>query len=111
MRTGTFLALKMRNMQVWAAELLPEKDVIRRNKLLDKSVSELEATAVATSLKKHEAVVRCRDWAALKELLDGADVGTPDLEFWRDLILSLHSLPQSQDKFWRYLELFVDAVQ
>ena len=57
MRTGTFLALKMRNMQVWAAELLPEKDIIRRNKLLDKSVSELEATAVATSLKKHEAVI------------------------------------------------------
>ena len=74
-------------------------------------MSELEATAVATSLKKHEAIIRCRDWAALRELLDGADVGTPDLEFWRDLMLSLHSLPQAQDKFWRYLELFVDAVQ
>jgi len=109
MTTGAFLAEKVRNMQVWAAELLSPKDVILRQKLLDKSVSELEAVALATALLGKKSVIEKRDWVGVRAMLDEAG-SAPDVVFWCQLMEGLAHNPMAQDKFWRYLDLFVTAV-
>ena len=111
--TGAFLKEKMTNLQRWAAGLLDAKDVTLRNELLGYEIAELEAVLFAQLLAKHKAAVEERDWQGLREALEmessaigqGTKVG-----HFATMLRRLSELPQAQDKFWRYMELFVMCV-
>ena len=94
---GAFLIEKATNMQKWLrVELAQDVHV---------NLTELSVTALAAKLTEHRQLVFNRDWAGLSRQADAA--GLVDLTEMLEAVRTRHDL---HDKFWRYLELFVETM-
>lgn len=94
---GAFLKEKASNMVEW---LIEEKVLTKRI-----TVTELTTTTMATKLEVNRQIVYNRDWSGIARLAGSA--GLTDLT---QMIEAVRSRQDLHDKFWRYLELFVDTL-
>ena len=95
---GSFLLEKATNMHNWLkSELLTWNAKV--------TLTELSATALAAKLMEHRQLVFNRDWAGLSRQANTA--GLVDLTEMLEAVRTRHDL---HDKFWRYLELFVEIM-
>ena len=95
---GGFLLEKVTNMKNWLGTEIDKKDV----KL---ELTELSVTAMAAKLVEHRQLIFNRDWAGLSRQAHTAGLG--DLTDMLEAVRTRHDL---HDKFWRYLELFVETM-
>lgn len=95
---GAFLKEKMHNMAKWIAAELEMPEPVAR--------TELEACTAAGMLAEHNAIVAQRNWAALLTLLQTQGA----LRELHDVIIEVQRRKPMHDKFWRYMDLFVETV-
>ena len=94
---GAFLLAKARNWKAWlSTELSIDLKV---------DLTELSVTAMATKLNEHRQLVYNRDWGGLSRQAQAAGIG--ELAEMLEAVRTRHDL---HDKFWRYLELFVETI-
>ena len=103
MTKGQFLLQKLRNMARWV-----EQEVGKENLPVDilagiAGRSELEVAALAGKLESNSAQVAHRDWHGLAHLL-------PQREL-QEVVTAIKQRPGMHDKFWRYMELFIEIVR
>ena len=94
---GSFLLEKASNMKKWL------RSELARDVQVD--LTELSVTALAAKLMEHRQLVFNRDWAGLSRQANTA--GLTDLTEMLEAVRTRHDL---HDKFWRYLELFVETM-
>lgn len=102
---GSFLMEKATNMETWlSAEIgvgvWRKEGVWRKDRL-----TELSVTAMAAKLLEHRQLVFNRDFAGLSRQANATGLG--ELTEMLEAVRSRHDL---HDKFWRYLELFVETM-
>jgi hypothetical protein len=95
---GGFLLEKATNMKSWLGTEVDKRYV-------QMELTELSVTAMAAKLSEHRQLVFNRDWAGLSRQSHAAGLG--DLTDMLEAVRSRHDL---HDKFWRYLELFVETM-
>ena len=95
---GEYLLEKATNMQCWLHnELHDDKERTR--------LTEMSVTVMASRLHMNAQAVRDRDWDTLLRVASSA--GLTDLT---DMIEAVRSRGDLHDKFWRYLDLFVELM-
>lgn len=100
---GEFLKEKLTNMARWvqgvAGEELPADFVagIERR-------TELECVAMAATLESNKRIAIHRDWVAINKIL--VEQGLTELQ---TVLVALRQRPQTHDKFWRYVDLFIEV--
>ena len=99
---GDFIVEKVRNMHAWLGKECEGYDSTTYGMQMD-LLTPTAATIMAEILLQHKAIVYHRDWFNLRRI--------PNLPHEFVAIADLVQ-PQQQlhDKFWRYLELFVESV-
>ena len=101
---GQFVKSKMHNMAVWVRdELGPSMDYVAT---ID-ARTELELTTLCTMLNSKKDIAARRDWDALLALVQAQIVFTPMVT----LLQSVREKEHMQEKFWKYVQLFVDVVE
>jgi|MDSW01.1.fsa_nt_gb hypothetical protein len=104
---GAFLKEKVGNFGVWV-----QQGVGKENLPVDVSRaltgrSELEAVALAGALLSNADEVAHRDWGGLASALAAREGAPP----WLGEVLSaVRSRQEMHEKFWRYLDLFVEVA-
>ncbi len=100
MNKGDFLLEKVSNMSKWIDSHLDLGLADRAGEL-----KPLQATVLAASVGGKVELAAKRDWDALIEVI--ADNAPVLLE----ATLMVRGRPEMHDKFWRYIDLFVDITQ
>ena len=98
---GAFLKEKLTNMATWIEEELGTSDVDLKQYLAGRT--ETEIAYVVGNLCANSIQITHRDWSGLARLYD----------LPKDLLMLIDAIRKREDmhdKFWRYLELFSDAV-
>jgi len=104
---GEFLKEKMTNMARWVTQ-----EVGKENLSVDiitgiAGRSALEATVLSGALEANKYRVIHRDWNGLVQLL--AEHGAPSE--LQEVVVAVRGKPDMHDKFWRYMELFVQVSE
>jgi len=105
---GTFLKQKLQNMARWV-----EQEVGKENLPADlvagiASRSELEASALSGALLSNREQVAQRDWRGLMHsIADGNEIPASVLE----VVKCVEKRESMHEKFWRYMDLFVEVAQ
>ena len=104
---GEFLKEKMENMARWVTE-----EVGRENLPVDiiagiAGRSALEVTVLSGALEANKAQITHRNWSALVRLL-AENKTPPELQ---EVVVAVQRRPPMHDKFWRYIELFVQVSE
>lgn len=97
-----FLTEKMNNMARWVTSELGKENMSVDLEAFISRRSPTELTAVAGMLSASAEMVTKRDWEGLME----ADI-PPELQ---GVIPSIHNRVEMHDKFWRYLDLFIEVI-
>lgn len=102
---GQFLKQKLGNMAKWV-----NSEVGKENLPVDVIAgiagrSELEATVLGNLLRSNKRMVDQRNWAGLSSLARMNNM--PELE---EVIVAINQRPTMHDKFWRYMDLFVEVM-
>ena len=100
---GEFARLKLLNMAKFVAEGVGKENLPGEFESTAQSATGLSALLFATTLQEHSKSVFERDW-------DGIDAIPSLPAFARQMLSSVRSREEMHDKFWRYLELFVELV-
>jgi hypothetical protein len=101
---GAFLREKVRNMLAWLSESLgSELPWIPRQAA---EVTEFRATYAAEILNQHKARVQERDWTLFADIESELTMKT---EFWA-VLREVKDRPELHEKFWRYIDLFVEIA-
>jgi hypothetical protein len=100
---GAYLKDKLENMTRWVIG-----EVGKENLPVDilagiAGRSELEVTAFAGKLESNSVQVAHRDWHGLAQLLP--------LRELQEVVTAIKQRPSMHDKFWRYMELFIEIVR
>ena len=102
---GSFLREKGCNFVRFMNDGLPPSQALPTS-----FVTEVGMSTFAVILRDNRVVVTHKDWVGLNRLLgDSQLVGGWKCEMVERL-LTVKTLPDLHDKFWRYLELFADTV-
>ena len=99
---GHFLVEKLQNMHNWLSEECQGYDKHKYD-LCRSILTPTNATIVAEILLRHKSTIYQRDWDNLSRI--------PQLPVEIvELGVLIKPQPKLHDKFWRYLELFVESV-
>lgn len=96
---GAFLKEKAENMKAWLHGEIPDLTPTP-------ALTELTATTIATKLAAERQVIYNRDWGGLERMTNTTLLSTLGC-----IIQEVRARPFLHDKFWRYLELFVETVK
>lgn len=104
---GEFLVEKLRNMAKWVVE-----EVGKENLPVDiiagiNGLQALEVTAVCGLIEANADQVTHRNWSGLVQLMEANNV-PPEMQ---EVVTAVQQRPGMHDKFWRYMQLFVDVVR
>ena len=104
---GAFLKQKLQNMARWV-----EQEVGKENLPADlvagiASRSEMEASALSGALLSNREQVAQRDWRGLMHSIADGNVPASVLE----VVKCVEQRVSMHEKFWRYMDLFVEVAQ
>lgn len=107
MKKGDFLKEKMTNMAKWVTE-----EVGKENLPVDiiagiDGRSAVEVTALCGAIDANNALVTRRNWSGLVQLMHSNGVG---IEL-QEVVAAVQQRPAMHDKFWRYMDLFVEVAR
>ena len=102
---GEFLKEKMQNMARWVVE-----EVGKENLSVDiiagiNGSSALECTMLSGALEANCNVATHKNWSGLVQLMAHNHV-RPELQ---EVVVAVQQRPAMHDKFWRYIDLFIDV--
>lgn len=103
---GAFLKQKLINMARWVTEELGQEN-LPADLIADiTDRSELECTLIASQLQSNKSLATHRDWVRL-----GQSLGDERLPPWlQEVIVRVRKKETMHDKFWRYVELFIEVA-
>jgi hypothetical protein len=105
---GAFLKEKLQNLARWViAEVGKENLPVDLIAGVD-GRSELEAAYMASTLESNSVLVAHRDWRGLAQLFSNR---TGKQEELQQVVTVIRQRPEMHDKFWRYMELFVEVAR
>lgn len=99
MNTGDFILQKVVNMAKWLDASLDLRTCDEAGKL-----NALQATLLAASVGAHREVAERRDWDAILVIVER------DAPMLLEAATMVRSKSALHDKFWRYIELFVNIT-
>lgn len=104
---GTFLLEKLTNMAKWVTQ-----EVGKENLPVDiitgiAGRSALEVTVLCGALEANSKQVTHRNWSGLVQLME-ANNAPRELQ---EVVVAVQQRPEMHEKFWRYIDLFVDVVR
>ena len=103
---GSFLKSKMHNMAAWVQEELGAAAAMDYVAAVDARL-ELELTTFATMLHSNKHIETQRDWDALIALATGQAGFEPVVQ----LLNEVQGREHMHEKFWRYVQLFIDVME
>lgn len=104
---GEFLQEKMHNMARWVTQEVGEVNLSVDIIAGFTGRSALEVTMLSGALAANKERVIHRDWNGLVQLL--AEHGAPpELQ---EVVILVKRRPEMHDKFWRYLDMFVEVSE
>lgn len=98
MRVGDFLAEKAANMQRWVNSELGME--------IKMTITGTTATYLAGLISERKQVVYNKDFTSLIRFLNESGAETS----MQAIVTEVKARPDMHDKFWRYMQLFVDVI-
>ena len=105
---GAFVKEKLENMARWV-----EQGIGKENLPVDVIAgitgrSELEASALAGALQSNKDKIAQRNWSGLMQAVKDSGKFPVSVQ---EVITCIYQQPKMHDKFWRYMELFVEVAE
>lgn len=102
---GEFLQEKLGNMARWVIGEVGKENLPASVLAGIDGRSALEACLLASTLQANKVMVDQRNWSGLMYLL------AKDAPEVQDVVTTINKRPDMHEKFWRYLELFIEISE
>lgn len=101
---GQFLKQKLVNMARWVTGVVGEENLPADMIAGITERTQLEATVFANTLHENSHQVTAKNWEALEDL---AAKSSPEI---LEVVALIRKREEMHEKFWRYMDLFVDVA-